>query len=356
MRPQQPKTRRGQRDLSLPFQEWRLEVGGPEHGARLDGFLSGRLGWRSRTSFRRIIEEGRVRILPFKDPQGARVGRTRPGLRLRAGQEVVVRLAALHAACRSEAPVPAYEPLRVVFEDSCLLAVNKPPQVSVYATRRHPKGSLIERVHARSRALFGESHDPPSLCHRLDRETSGLVLFAKTPRARAGIGRQLEDHRPVKTYLALVRGQLRETSGTIDLPIANDTASRVELRQGVARPGRGRSAITDWRIRTRLDRHTLVELRPRTGRQHQLRVHMAALGHPIVGDKLYLGGDDLFLRSLAGPLEASDRARLGLERQALHAWRMELVHPGSGDRLEVEAPLWEDLAVAARWPLNGGDG
>ena len=118
------------------------------------------------------------------------------------------------------------------------------------------------------------------------------------------------------------------------------------LTSPASKPGSGSTATTDWRVRARLRGRTLLELRPRTGRQHQLRVHLAKIGHPIVGDKLYLGGDELFLRSLEGPLGERDLERLGMERQALHAWRMDLEHPVTGKRLRIEAPLWPDLAAA----------
>jgi 23S rRNA pseudouridine1911/1915/1917 synthase len=199
-------------------------------------------------------------------------------------------------------------------------------------------------VHERQRLEEGDSSYPPTLCHRLDRETSGLVLFARNRSARAEISRQFEELAVRKSYLALVEGELDEGEGTIRLPLGRDPRSRVEIKKGVRKDLDGRPAVTAWRVRQRLSGRTLVELHPRTGRQHQLRAHLAAIGHPIVGDKLYHGGDDLFLRSLEGDLSPEDLASLGHDRQALHAWRLGLQHPATGEPLDLEAPLWPDIA------------
>ncbi len=329
--------------MSLPVHEWRFEVGRPDHGARLDGFLSERLSWRSRAGVKRAIDQGRVEVDPHKDPQRASVGRLRGGLRLRVGQEVVVRLPAPQA--EPGAGERTFEPdeIAVVYEDSWLLAVSKPPHLNVYPTRRHRAGSLIELVHERGQAA-GEP--PPSPCHRLDRETSGLLVFAKGREARDHLQQQFEARTVRKTYLALVVGSMSGDQGRVDWPIESDQASVVEIRQRAGPDGAGRSALTHWRARERFDGATLVELEPSTGRQHQLRVHMAALGHPILGDKLYLGGDDLFLRSLEGDLSAEDLGALGLARQALHAWRLELRHPDGDRPLRLEAPIWPDFEEA----------
>ncbi len=343
------KPRRGQRDMSLPVHEWRFEVGRPDHGSRLDAFLGERLSWRSRARLRGAIEEGRVEVGAFKDPQRAAIGRVRAGLRLRTGQEVVVRLPAPQA--ESGAGRRRFEPgdVPVVHEDAWLLAVSKPPMLNVYPSRRHRAGSLIELLHERRRRSTGSVREPerapPSPCHRLDRETSGLVLFAKGRRARDQLQQQFERRTVRKTYLAVVIGDVAGEAGRIDLPIERDRRSRVEIKARARAGGDGKPALTHWRVRKRLGSRTLVELTPESGRQHQLRVHMAALGHPIVGDKLYLGGDDLFLRSLEGELPPAERLELGHDRQALHAWRLGFVHPGTGESIELETPLWPDVAA-----------
>jgi 23S rRNA pseudouridine1911/1915/1917 synthase len=336
--------------MSTPLQEWRLEVGGPEHGARLDAFLHGRLPWRSRERLRALIEAGRVVVLAGKDLVRPERSRVRVATRLRTGEEIVVQLdAAQVEAEEARTPGAEHEGARsqgalaipVAYEDPHLLVVSKPPHVNVYPSRRHRSGSLIELVHRRHRELGGAGA-PPSPCHRLDRETSGLVVFAKDRETRAHIGRQLEERSVTKVYLALVVGRLEAEAGEIDAPIARAPASRVEIKRAVV--AGGEPARTRYRVRVRYAERTLLELYPETGRQHQLRVHLAALGHPIVGDKLYGGGDETFLRALESrPCDL--RYGLGLDHHALHAWRLELDHPQTGERLALEAPLWPDVAA-----------
>ncbi len=244
-----------------------------------------------------------------------------------------------------------YEPrqIPVLHEDDQLVGVSKPPLLNVYPTRRHRAGSLIELIHERRRlgpaGRKAERGVPPTPCHRLDRETSGLLLFANGRQARDHLQQQFETRTVEKSYLAVVVGAVAGDRGRIELPIERDPESAVEIRARAREGGAGKRAVTRWRVRQRLDGKTLVELRPETGRQHQLRVHMAALGHPIVGDKLYLGGDELFLRSLEGELPAADLEALGLYRQALHAWSLRFVHPRTGEALRLEAPLWPDIAA-----------
>jgi 23S rRNA pseudouridine1911/1915/1917 synthase len=230
----------------------------------------------------------------------------------------------------------------VIFEDEDLLAVSKPPHLNVYPSRRHRAGSLIELVHEGHRLRHRPTDYAPTLCHRLDRETSGLVLFAKSRASRAEISRQLEERDLEKTYLALVVGQMDAESGRIDMPLGRSDRSAVEIKSVVTE--NGQPAATHWRVSHRLSGRTLLELSPETGRQHQLRAHCAAIGHPIVGDKLYLGGDELFLRSLDGPLSEEEIASLGLDRQALHAWKLAFSHPATGQEIQLESPLWPDIA------------
>ena len=339
MKCKRPKQRRGQRDMSLAFHEWRFEVGEPDAGIRLDAFLAQRLRWRSRNRIQQAIERERVEIRSFKDARRAPIGRLRAALRLRRGQEVVVRLPAPQT--EEEATEPRGEVV-VVFEDEHLLAVDKPAASSVYPSRRHRAGSLIEMVHARHRERFGSGGYFPTPCHRLDRETTGLVLFAKCREVRREIGLKLEERAVRKRYLCLVEGIPRTNRGSVDLALGAVAGSAVEIKRGPRRDGL--RAHSDWRLLEGLGRFALLELEPRTGRRHQLRVHMAALGHPIVGDKLYAGGDRLFLRSLADELTPEDTARLAMARQALHAWRLEFRLETAGREVRLEAPLPKDMA------------
>lgn len=330
------KARRFQRDMSAPLQDYRFEVGRPDHGERLDSFLSQRVRWRSRSQIQTLIQESRVEALPA-DSDGRSL---RPATRLRAGQEVVLWLDGPSTEDSTHADDQSPTEIETVFDDPFLLGVNKPAGVSLYPTRGHRDGSLIEKVHRRHR-LRGDHGAPPSPCHRLDRETSGVLLFARDVVSRAAIGEQIEQRRITKTYLALVRGVMESQDGVIDLALGADPASKVRLKQAAVDDGQ--PATTRWQVRERLEGQTLVELTPVTGRQHQLRAHLAAIGHPIVGDKLYLGGDEVFLRSVEGRLTDQDNALLGCQRQALHAWRLELCHPDTGEGISIEAALPRDL-------------
>ena len=326
-----------QRDLSLDTEELRFEVGTPEHGSRLDSFLGTRLRWCTRERARGWIESARCVVEAGRDPQQAPIGRIRPSTRLRWGQSVIVTLETPAArTARTDAPA---EPIAVLWEDEQLIAVDKPAGVATHPTRSHLAGSAVERLH-RQLAAAGRG-ERPSPCHRLDLETSGVLLLAKDARARAAVGEAFESGAVAKTYLAVVRGVPSAPAGRIDQPIGEDAGSRVPVRRGVT--AQGQPAASSWRVLRAGRAAALVEIRPETGRQHQIRVHLAALGHPILGDRLYLGGDDLFLRSLAEALSADDRARLGHDRCALHAWRLALDHPTTGVRLALESPLPRDL-------------
>ena len=386
-----PAPRSFQRDLSSPIEERRFEVGAPDHGRRLDAFLAARLAWRSRTRIQAAIAAGRVTIERGRDREPPASAGVRAGTRLRRGNLVIVRLdtawvhagASLAAASAGRSEPAAETALAILYEDEHLLAVDKPPRMNVYPTRRHLGGSLTELVHRRHCAL-GLAGAPPSPCHRLDRETSGIVLYAKDRETRADIGRQFEERAVEKTYLAVIAGAPSEDEGTIDQPLGRDLSSRVEIKQGPRLDGGGVEARTRFKVRARWGfepvHHrsladglvtaraqaaspaelaplaspglcsALLELHPETGRQHQLRAHLAAIGHPILGDRLYLGGDDLFLASLDRPLTPAELAALGgLDRLALHAWRLAFRHPATGARLTVESPApegwWRDALV-----------
>ncbi|MCH2111783.1 MAG: RluA family pseudouridine synthase [Planctomycetes bacterium] len=350
-RPRPPrKKRRGQRDLSLPYIEQRFEVGEPDHGTRLDAFLAERITWRSREGIRKFIDEEMVWVEPGKDPQGAQIGGLRRGLKLRLGQEVVLRTPAPKPPAGAVVPGLESEGLECVFEDEWLVAVNKPPSISVHPSKGHLTGSLIHLIHERHRRLYPDAEEVPTLCHRLDRETSGVMLCAKDQLSRTRIGRQFEARTVAKVYLALVEGHPVADEGVFDQPLGRALHSEVRLRMGVREDELGQPSCTDWFVRERLEAgdgvgpRTLVELHPKTGRQHQLRVHLAAAGLPIVGDKLYGGGDQMFIRHVRGELTSEDFEFLGLDRQALHAWKLTVEHPMTGRSLEIEAPLYPDIA------------
>lgn len=227
---------------------------------------------------------------------------------------------------------PEALPLRILYEDVDLLVVDKPAGMPVHPGPGHLRGTLVNAILAHCSDLSGVGGAlRPGIVHRLDKDTSGLMLVAKNDRTHQALQRQLKERAVEKRYLALVRGDLRPDEGAIDAPIARDP--RYRKRMAVV-PG-GREALTRWRVLQRFvgpgsgePRYTLVEARPVTGRTHQIRVHFASIRHPLVGDALY------------------GRRSALVGRQFLHAAGLAFVHPSTGRRMTFESPLPDDLRLA----------
>ena len=233
--------------------------------------------------------------------------------------------------------------LPIVYEDEAMLAINKPPGLPVHPSASYHRNTVSFIL----RELYGPQ--APRIAHRLDRETSGLLLCARALEHERLLKNAFENRRMQKTYLAIVRGEMRSDEGTIDLDMERASQGLhilMEVRRG------GLSAITDYRVRARIPGYSLVELFPHTGRQHQLRVHLSAIGHPIVGDKLYGPEREApFLETIETGLTPELVARLGHERHALHAFRLSFEHPLNGKSMTLEAPLSADLV--ALWSRLG---
>lgn len=319
-------------DLRLPIEEVHV---------RLDAFLALHLHWRSRSSIQELVRGGAVLVDPAgpdQRPSGRLEVETRGGRKLRHGSRVVV---IVPEDQRLPEPQTGEGDLAILYEDEQVLAIDKPPLMTVHPSGRFLTGTLIQRVHARYRREDGERL-PIRLCHRLDRETSGIVLVALDPRAHPKLMAQFEQRKVEKEYLALVRGAPEQAGGTIDLPIGSARASQVMIKMAVREDGL--PSKTEWRVVERRRSCALVACRIHTGRQHQIRVHMSAIGHPLVGDKLYGDDEGYFLREQAGALSEEDRRALVLPRHALHAHRLVFTSPATGARIEVVSPLARDLA------------
>jgi 23S rRNA pseudouridine1911/1915/1917 synthase len=290
----------------------RLEVEG--RPGRLDVVLAEAAGI-PRADVQRAITAGLVTV----------DGRPRPkSYRLRGGERIEAEL----AGPAPPPPEPGGVPVR--FEDDHLLVVAKPAGMVTHPTTTRRTGTLVNRLLGMGASLApAGGADRPGIVHRLDAGTSGLLLVAKDDVTHAALVRMLGARAVERRYLALVRGRVPHDSFTVDAPVGR-RGTRVEVR----RPS-GAAAVTEARVRERLPSATLLEVRPRTGRTHQIRVHLSSIGHPILGDRSYGGGGD-------------DALRLALRRPFLHAEGLSFEHPRSGERIEVREPLPADLAGALR--------
>lgn len=338
------------RDLTRPPHEVELRVDASflrqrseEVEIRLDHFLAQHLKWRSRTSIQELIKSEHVLVDPSTPdhPRGSgelKIER-RPGRKLRDGSRVLIKIP---EELRLPEPTETSDELVILYEDEGILGVDKPPMLTVHPSGRHLSDTLIQRVHARYGGTEKlETGGAPRLCHRLDRETSGVVIIGKHPDAHVDVMRQFERRQVGKEYLAIVRGSPDADYGTIELPIGPARASRIGLKMAIQVGGQ--DSLTEWRVVDRFPGCTLVSCVPHTGRQHQIRLHMEAIGHPLVGDKLYGPDDALFQRGVDGELTPEDYALLGMERHALHNHRVTLRSPDTGETVDVVSPLPEDM-------------
>jgi 23S rRNA pseudouridine1911/1915/1917 synthase len=305
--------------LTPKFQTHRLEFPPELAGRRLDQALAALLPQYSRTRIQRWIEEGAVRV---------------NGLAPRARDVVVGGEAATVEARQADETSVAAEklPLDIVHQDAAIIVIDKPPGVVV-----HPGAG--NREHTLQNALL--AHDPKlrrvpraGLVHRIDKDTSGLLVVARSVEAQTALVAALAAHEVEREYLALCTGAMTG-GGTVDEPIGRHRTQRIKM----AVRSDGRAAVTHYRIEKRFRAHTLARVRLETGRTHQIRVHLAHVGYPIVGDPVYGGRR----RLPAGATPELVAALAGFRRQALHAARLEFVHPKSGKQASFEAPLPQDF-------------
>lgn len=308
---------------------------------RLDHYLRRFLTWRSRTSIQVLIRDGYVAIDPSSPEHPLGSGEfmieRRPGRRLLHKSRIRITIPEVN---RLELSRPTAEDIVVLYEDAAVVCVDKPAFMTVHPSGRHMSGTLIQKVYE----LYPRVTDRearPRLCHRLDRETSGLVLIGKHIEAHADCMRQFERREVEKTYLAIVEGVPELGSGVIELPLGSSRSSSIGLKMAVRSDGL--PSRTSWEVREEYASCALVACRPHTGRQHQIRVHLDALGHPIVGDKLYGPDESIFPRALENALSSRDIELLRLPRHALHNHRLTFTSPATGERTTVESPLARDL-------------
>ena len=268
----------------------------------------------SRSRAQRLLELGAVHVDGVAVPKRHKVS---------AGERITVDLEA-----DRRPPEPDAEPadFRVVYEDDRLLVVDKPPGVVVHPARGHSTGTLVQALSGR--AAGGGDADRPGIVHRLDRDTSGLLVVARDEEAHRRLKALLQARHITREYLALVEGRPRSRTGTIDAPIGRDRRNRLIMSTDTDDP---HDAVTHFEIERALPQTTLLRVRLETGRTHQIRAHLQAIGTPVVGDPSY---------GTAG--------RLGLDRQFLHAARLSFEHPFGGEPVDVRSPLPADLQAALK--------
>ena len=281
-------------------------------GERLDSFVARRLPELSRSYTQRLIDSGFVTI-DGRAPKASEKVREGASVQVIVPPPEKLSLEAEHI------------PITVVYQDNDIIVVDKPPGLTVHPAPGHPSGTLVNALLALCPDLQGIAGTlRPGIVHRLDKDTSGLLVVAKNDRAMKALQSQLKERQVHKTYLALVQGQPKPREGQIEAPIGRSHRDRKKM----AVMEDGREAISRYRIREDLRGHSLLEVEPITGRTHQIRVHMAAINHPIVGDAVY---------GKRSPL---------VGRQFLHAWKLTFQMPLSGRLVEFESPLPEDLRTA----------
>ena len=286
-----------------------LTAASEDRGVRLDSFLAARVPELTRSAAARLIETGRVTV----------AGRTAAkSCRLEGGELVEAEL----PDPEPTQALPQDIPLDVVYEDEDVIVVNKPAGLVVHPAPGHPDGTLVNALlHHCGSSLSGIGGElRPGIVHRIDRDTSGLIIAAKNDAAHQALSAQLQDHTLARTYEAVVVGNLREDQGTVDAPIGRHHTDRKKM--AVTERG-GRAAVTHWEVLERFQGFTHVRCRLETGRTHQIRVHMAHLGHPICGDTVY----------------GARKPVPGLTGQCLHAVGLRFIHPRTGEAVELSCPL-----------------
>ena len=286
-----------------------LEFTAETAGERIDALLSSMIGDLSRSGAQKLLEEGGVLV------NGALV---KKNYKISAGDRIAVTL-----PDPEELPLLAQDiPLDVVYEDGDVIVVNKPRGLVVHPAPGHPDGTLVNAL------LFhcGDSLSGvggalrPGIVHRIDMDTSGLIIAAKNDLSHQRLSAQLSDHSMFRIYEAVVFGRLREDSGTVDAPIGRHPTDRKRM---AIDPRGGRPAVTHWEVVTRYRGYTHVRCRLETGRTHQIRVHLESIGHPVAGDLVY----------------GRKKPEKGLSGQCLHARELEFTHPRTGERIHLSCPL-----------------
>ena len=275
---------------------------------RLDTYIVDKIQELSRTTVKRLIDEEKILVNGKKQ---------KSSYKPEQGDSISIDIPEAH-----EIELEAQNiPVPVIYEDNDIIVVNKPKGMVVHPANGNPDGTLVNAILAMCKdslsGIGGEIR--PGIVHRLDKDTSGLLIVAKNDEAHIKMSKQIQDRQVTKKYIALVKGVISENEATIDLPIGRSTKDRKKM----AVDAKGKNAITHFKVLKRYNNYTLLELKIDTGRTHQIRVHMSYIGHPVVGDSVYSNGKNEF----------------GVEGQMLHARYLEFKHPITQKKMKLEAPL-----------------
>ncbi|QSV64196.1 MAG: RluA family pseudouridine synthase [Dolichospermum sp. DL01] len=289
-----------------------------ENSDRLDRYLSQELSDLSRSRIQQLIEQGHVQINNLIC--------TSKKINLKTGDLITLEIPTVQPL----AIIAENIPLDILYEDDELIIINKPAGLVVHPAPGHPDGTLVNAILAHCPNLPGIGGvQRPGIVHRLDKDTTGAIVIAKTDLAYQHLQAQLQAKTARREYLGLIYGVPKTETGSIDLPIGRNPQDRKRMAIVSIEDG-GRNAVTNWRVKERFGNYTLIHFQLETGRTHQIRVHSAKMGHPLVGDPIYSSGHSL---------------GVNLPGQALHAWKLQLQHPVSGNLVEVTAPLPRSFAT-----------
>lgn len=279
-------------------------------GKRIDAYLSEKLEDMSRVTVQRLLSNGKILVNHKMVKSSYKV---QEGDKIQIEEEIPV-----------EVSLKAQDiPLDVIYEDKDIIVVNKPKGIVVHPANGNPDGTLVNAIMAMCKGslsgIGGEIR--PGIVHRLDKDTSGIIVVAKNDKAHINLSEQIKEHRVKKTYIALVRGIVKENEATINMPIGRSEKDRKKM----AVTKKGKEAITHFRVLERYDKYTLLQVNIETGRTHQIRVHLSQIGYPIVGDEVYSNGKNEW----------------NIKGQCLHAKSLEFTHPITGEKMYLEARLPE---------------
>ncbi len=279
-------------------------------GKRIDAYLSEKLEDMSRVTVQRLLSNGKI-LVNHKIVKSSY--KVQEGDKIQIEEEIPVEISLKAQNI----------PLEVIYEDKDIIVVNKPKGMVVHPANGNPDGTLVNAIMAMCKGslsgIGGEIR--PGIVHRLDKDTSGIIVVAKNDKAHINLSEQIKEHRVKKTYIALVRGIVKENEATINMPIGRSEKDRKKM----AVTKKGKEAITHFRVLERYDKYTLLQVNIETGRTHQIRVHLSQIGYPIVGDEVYSNGKNEW----------------NIKGQCLHAKSLEFTHPITGKKMYLEARLPE---------------